>query len=236
MKKVFILIYAVILSVHLYAGSVGFTEIEMCSKPALLVSLIIFFLFDTHDKKGGKFRNLILLGLIFSLGGDVFLMFQNLHNGYFLAGLISFLIGHLFYLWAFTITYLNNHEIPLIKRQGWVMVLVLGYGIIFFREIKEHVGSLIGPVILYTAVITLMLLMAVNRYGRVGRASFWLITFGAALFVASDSLLAWNKFVHHLPNSHFLIMSTYGVAQLLIMLGAIRQVEDTSKGNISNSP
>lgn len=235
MKRVFILIYAVILSVHLYAGSAGYTEIEMCSKPALLVSLIIFFLVDTHNRKTGKFRNLILLGLIFSLGGDVFLMFQNLHNGYFVAGLISFLIGHLFYLWAFTITYLNNHEIPLIKRQGWVMVLVLGYGIMFFREIKEHVGSLIGPVILYTAAITLMLLMAVNRYGRVGRASFWLITFGAALFVASDSLLAWNKFVHQLSNSHFLIMSTYGLAQLLIVLGAIKQVEETSKVKGSNS-
>lgn len=220
---------------HLYAGSAGYTEIEMCSKPALLVSLILFFLFDTKDKKGGKFRNLILLGLIFSLGGDVFLIFQNLHNGYFIAGLISFLIGHLFYLWAFTITYLNNHEIPLIKRQGWVMVLVLGYGIMFFREIKEHVGSLIGPVILYTAAITIMLLMAVNRYGRVGRASFWLITLGAALFVASDSLLAWNKFVHQLPNSHFLIMSTYGLAQLLIAVGAIKQVEDTG-GDALNSP
>ena len=229
------MIYVVVLTVHLYAGYAGYTEIGMCSKPALLVSLIIFFLFDTHDKKGGKFRNLILLGLIFSLGGDVFLMFQHLHNGYFLTGLISFLIGHLFYLWAFTITYLNNHEIPLIKRQGWVMVIVLGYGIMFFREIKEHVGSLIGPVILYTAAITLMLLMAVNRYGRVKSASFWLITFGAALFVASDSLLAWNKFVHQLPNSHFLIMSTYGVAQLLIAMGAIKQVEDTS-GNVLNSP
>ncbi|NEN22917.1 lysoplasmalogenase [Cryomorpha ignava] len=225
MKRIFILIYAVILSVHLYAGSSGYTEIEMCSKPALLVSLILFFLFATKNKKVGKFRNLILLGLLFSLGGDVFLMFQYLHNGYFIAGLVSFLIGHVFYLWAFTITYLNNHEIPLIKRQGWVMVLVLGYGIMFFREIKEHVGSLIGPVILYTAALTLMLLMAVNRHGRVGRNSFWLIVVGAALFVASDSFLAWNKFVHQLPNNHVLIMATYGLAQLLIMLGAVRQVE-----------
>lgn len=225
MKKIFILIYGVILSVHLYAGYAGYQEIELCSKPALLVSLILFYFVETNNKKVGKFRNLILLGLVFSLGGDVLLMFQNLHNGYFVAGLVSFLIGHVFYLWAFTITYLNNHEIPLIKRQGWVMILVLGYGIMFFREIKEHVGSLIGPVLLYTAAITIMLLMAVNRYGRVGKNSFWLIAVGAALFVASDSFLAWNKFVHQLPNSHFLIMATYGLAQLLIMLGAVKQVE-----------
>ena len=161
-------------------------------------------------------------------------MFQSVHDGYFIAGLISFLLAHLFYLWAFTITYLNNHEIALIKRQGWVLVLVIGYGILFFREIKEHVGSLIGPVMLYTAAITIMLLMAVNRFGRVGRASFWLVASGAALFVASDSILAWNKFVESLPGSHFLIMLTYGVAQLLIVLGAIKQVEDTRENRLNS--
>ena len=225
MKPIFILIYALILGLHLYAGTVGFNEIEMCTKPVLLVSLIVFFLIDTHHRKVGKFRILILLGLIFSLGGDVLLMFQERESGYFLAGLISFLVGHIFYAWAFTITYLNNHVIPLIKRQGWVMVLILAYGILFFRAIKDHVGSFIGPVILYTAVITLMLLMAVNRYGRVGRQSFGLIALGAALFVASDSFLAWNKFVNTLPDSHFLVMATYGVAQLLIALGAVKQVD-----------
>ncbi len=226
MKNLFILIYAVILGVHLYAGNQGLEQLDMLSKPMLLLLLILFFAIRSHKKKTVKFRNLILFGLVFCLAGDVFLMFQKLNEAYFLAGLISFLIGHVFYVWAFTKTYLNNHEIPLIKRQGWVMILILGYGIMFFREIKEHVGSLIGPVILYTAVITLMLLMAVNRYGRVGRQSFWLTVLGAALFVASDSLLAWNKFVHHLPNSHLLIMGTYGMAQLLIVLGAARQVEE----------
>ena len=226
MKNIFILIYAVILGVHLFAGHQGNAHLAMLSKPALLVSLILFFAITTFKKKNGKFRDLVLLGLVFCLAGDVFLMFQDLNKSYFLAGLIAFLIGHVFYVWAFTKTYLSNHEIPLIKRQGWVMILILGYGIMFFREIKEHVGSLIGPVILYTAVITLMLLMAVNRYGRVGRQSFWLIALGAAFFVASDSFLAWNKFVHHLPNSHLLIMGTYGMAQLLIVLGAARQVEE----------
>jgi len=224
-KNIFVLIYSLLLGVHLYAGYNDYQQLEMISKPTLLIWLIVFFALNTHKKKCGVFKILILLGLIFSLAGDVLLIFQKEQSGYFMTGLIAFVIAHVFYVWAFTKTYLNNHEIPLIKRQGWVMILILAYGILFFRAIKEHVGSFIGPVILYTAVITLMLLMAVNRYGRVGRISFWLVTLGAVLFVASDSILAWNKFVHPLPNSHFLIMATYGLAQLFIVLGAMRQVQ-----------
>lgn len=229
MKKIFILIYVVILSVHLYAGSREYTEIAFFTKPALLISLIVFFLIDTNRKGSAKFRNLILLGLIFSLGGDVFLMFQGIDSGYFIAGLVSFLMAHIFYVWAFTITYLNNHVVPLIKRQGWVMILILAYGILFFRAIKDDVGSLIVPIFLYTTVITLMLLMAVNRQGRVGLQSFWLIAIGAALFVASDSFLAWNKFVEPLPESHFLVMSTYGLAQLFIVMGAVNQIQQVAE-------
>ena len=108
------------------------------------------------------------------------------------------------------------------------MVLIFGYGYFFFRTIKGHLGKMTGPVIAYITVISLMLLMAVNRYNRVGKISFWLIAVGALLFVASDSLLAWNKFMHPLFGAHILIMGTYGIAQLCIMLGALRQVKATA--------
>lgn len=236
MKRTFIIVFLAILGINLYAGSNAYPDLAFYTKPALVISLILFFILHTRKMQGGVFRTLIVLGLVFSLSGDVFLMFQNQASAYFTAGLVSFLIGHIFYIWAFSKTYLENHKIALIKRQGWVMVLIVGYGFVFFGAIKDYVGSFIGPVILYTMVITLMLLIAVNRFERVGRASFWLIAIGAALFVASDSILAWNKFKHAIDYSHFLIMSTYGVAQLLITLGAIKQVEGMSEGDVINSP
>ena len=166
-----------------------------------------------------------MLGLIFSLGGDTLLMFQD-QGGFFVYGLSSFLLAHIFYILAFFRTNRKNHEIPLIKRQGWVMVLIVAYGFLFFREIKDDLGSMIGPVMIYTMAITLMLLLAANRYKKVSDKSYWFVLGGALLFVASDSILAWNKFVHHLDWSHTLIMSTYGLAQLFIAQGAILQLED----------
>ncbi len=228
MKRIFIIFYSIILLVHLIAGSLGYNFLEWASKPLLLSSLLFFFIFSTQRMDYGKFRKLIVGGLFFSFIGDVLLMFQAGSSRYFALGLGAFLIAHICYLWAFTKVYLQNHQVELIKKQGWIMILILGYGIFFFRAIKEHLGKMAGPVIAYITVISLMLLLAVNRYGRVGTVSFWLIAIGALLFVASDSLLAWNKFMHHLTGAHILIMGTYGIAQLCIMLGALRQVKATA--------
>lgn len=226
MKKIFVAAFLVLLGVHLYAGSFSLPALAFYTKPLLLISLIVFFLIYTKEARSNLFRNLIFLGLVFSLSGDVFLLYQEEGSFYFIGGLVSFLIAHIFYIWAFSKTYLKNHNIPIIKRQGWVMVLIVAYGYLFYKALEDFLGTMVGPVILYTAVITLMLLIAVNRFERVSRYSFWFIAIGAALFVASDSILAWNKFRAPLPYSHFQVMATYGIAQLFIVLGAVRQVED----------
>lgn len=228
MKRIFIIFYCLILIVHLFAGSFGYEYLEFATKPLLLSSLLVYFIVSTQRLNYGLFRKLIVGGLFFSFLGDIFLMFQSGSSPYFMLGLAAFFIAHLLYLWAFTRVYFQNQEVEIIKKQGWIMILILGYGIFFFRTVKDHLGKMSGPVIAYITVISLMLLMAVNRYNRVGKVSFWLIAIGALLFVISDSFLAWNKFMHQLTGAHLLIMGTYGIAQLCIMLGALRQVQATA--------
>ena len=46
-----------------------------------------------------------------------------------------------------------------------------------------------------------------------------LTALGATSFLVSDFVLAWNKFVCHVPNSRLLIMSTYYAALLLLFIG-----------------
>lgn len=227
MNRNFVVFYCFILLVHLIAGSFDYDLIAFYSKPLLLIALLVYFGVSTRRLSTGLFRKLIVAALFFSLVGDILLLFQNEGSSYFLGGLSSFFLAHLAYLWAFTRVNRQNQEVELIKRQGWIMILILAYGFLFFRQLKDHLGTMSGPVIAYIVVISLMMLMAVNRYHRVSDRSFWLITIGALLFVISDSVLAWNKFVHPVAAAHILIMGTYGLAQLLIAGGAIAQVKDS---------
>ena len=50
----------------------------------------------------------------------------------------------------------------------------------------------------------------------------WTFAAGAALFLLSDMILSWNKFVSPVPYSNILIMTTYYSGQLLIWLTAAR--------------
>ena len=55
------------------------------------------------------------------------------------------------------------------------------------------------------------------------RAGLWMML-GAILFVASDTLLAFNKFYATFNYSGILIMLTYGLAQLFIAHGAAKYI------------
>ncbi len=229
--RLFALIYLSLLAIHLVSGEIEFSFLTALTKPALLTSLIVYFFLNLSLYGKSPFAYLILFGLVFSLGGDVVLMFQD-RGSFFIFGLGSFMLAHVLYIIAFSKTYEQNHEIKLLKRYGWVMILVVGYGYFFFNAIKEFLHDMIGPVMVYTMVISLMLLIALNRYKKVSPRSFRSIAIGAILFVASDSILAWNKFVHELDHSHFLIMITYGLAQYCISYGAVIQVRDISVKSI----
>ena len=225
----FSIVYFLVLAAHIFAGELDQQVLANASKPAILGLLIVYFVVNLlKSKQRNSFGYLILVGLIFSLGGDVFLIFEGEASIYFILGLGSFLIAHVVYIAAFTKTYLVNHEIKFLQKYGWAMLLVVAYGWFFFNAIKDFLGSMIGPVLVYTMVISLMLLIALNRFRKVSTASFLWIAAGAFFFVASDSLLAWNKFVRELDHSHLLIMLTYGLAQYGITRGALRQLRDVS--------
>jgi uncharacterized membrane protein YhhN len=230
---VFSILYFFVLAVHIFAGEQDHTMIADISKPFILTILIVYFLVDVlKSEQRNSFYYLILSGLFFSLIGDVLLIFQEESSMYFMLGLGSFLTAHILFIAAFTKTYLVNHEIKFLQKYGWAMLLVVAYGWFFFNAIKDFLGSMIGPVMVYTMVISLMLLIALNRFRKVSTASFLWIAAGAFFFVASDSLLAWNKFVRELDHSHLLIMLTYGLAQYGITRGAVLQLRNVSSKSI----
>ncbi|MBD0373306.1 MAG: lysoplasmalogenase [Pyrinomonadaceae bacterium] len=156
------------------------------------------------------YKYLILAGLLFSLMGDVFLM---LPKDSFIAGLVSFLIAHLFYIAAFTI------DGAATGRPSWLAAAaLLIYGGVMLRLLFPFLGKMKIPVIIYMLAILLMVWQAANRCVNTETSDGFLAFAGATLFAASDSFLAWNRFRRSFRSAQFLILSTYFAAQWLIAL------------------
>lgn len=94
--------------------------------------------------------------------------------------------------------------------------IVTLYGLIIGTLVLRHVhGPLQAGIPVYILLIMTMLTLAwmqQNRYYAIG----------AWLFVLSDSVLAWNKFVFHIEGASYLIMIPYYLAQWTLFMQVIR--------------
>jgi uncharacterized membrane protein YhhN len=152
------------------------------------------------------YQTLVVIGILFSLAGDIFLM---LPEKWFVGGLVSFLVAHLFYVAGY------------ITRGGFqfhwpLLMLFVLYGAILLTLLLPHVGDLRLPVVVYAAALLVMGWQATELWWVVRDRAALLAMVGALLFVASDSILALDKFRAHIPHRDMLIMSTYYSALLLI--------------------
>lgn len=192
----------------------------LISKPLLMTTLGIYFWLKTR-KNATQFSFLILLGLILSIFGDSFLMFQNSGNSFFLLGLSSFLLTHLFYILAFSKYPSVNRG--LIKRQPIWVIPVLFFLVLNVWFLWDGLpNALKFPVILYSSVISGMVVYALNLNGKMTTQSFQIITLGALLFMISDTIIGITKFGDiTIENTRLLIMPTYILGQYLIVKGAI---------------
>lgn len=163
-----------------------------------------------------EFKSLLVSALLFSWIGDVVLLFANQGVIYFIIGLISFLIAHLFYIVLFSKLQKETN----IKYKHFIP-LVLLYLFGFLSFLWEKLGDMKIPVIIYAFVISTMLLVAIKGYFKWNSKSGKLLLIGAVFFVLSDSILAINKFYIPIYLSSFWIMSTYIAAQFLIVKGVL---------------
>lgn len=160
-------------------------------------------------------RRWILVGLVCSLAGDVFLMWPQ----GFLPGLVSFLLAHLAYIVAFT------RGVRLAARPlPFVAYAVVAAAILsqLWPGVPE---ALRLPVLAYVACLAAMAAQAgvlwLASRGGAREALARNAALGGLLFMTSDALLAFNKFHAPVPLSALWILLTYWVAQGLIG-GALR--------------
>lgn len=162
----------------------------------------------------------IVAGLIFSLAGDIFLMLPNK----FLPGLISFLIAHLCYIAAFASPVAELVEAPLtgpIKAPVAELVEALPfllYGAAVYIYLYPGLRKMKIPALVYMLAIITMAWQALGRWQQTDQTPALLAFIGALLFVASDTVLAVNRFRRPFSAAQLIIMSTYFTAQYLIAL------------------
>jgi uncharacterized membrane protein YhhN len=218
--KSFLIIFIVIMILNLMVQSVVFEEYNIFIKPLICLSLAIYLFKECNMKVG--FNRLVFSGLIFSLFGDVLLLYSVSDVFLFLYGLVSFLIAHILYSSAFFRDFKNKPQES--KYFGHLMLFLMGvFSMSYYSIIREYLNDFRIPVLAYIFVISIMAILAGYRYRRVNLLSFRLICFGAIFFVISDAALAYMKFVEPYTFAGILIMSTYMIAQFLITLGTIER-------------
>jgi uncharacterized membrane protein YhhN len=187
---------------------------------SLIIPILAPILYINFRQFERRSNLLMLAALFFSWAGDIILEIPSINGNLFIPGLGCFLVAQVMYFTVFITTPGKN---AILGNRFYLLIPVIlsGAGLVYY--LYDDLGSMRIPVILYAIVILSMLAGAVNRVEKVNRISYWLILSGAVLFVISDSSIAINKFSYPFTASGFLIMSTYILAQFLIVTGYLRQ-------------
>ena len=177
-------------------------------KTLLSVLFITTAMVQPHPLPG--YYYLLLIGLIFCLGGDVFLALPQ--EKMFLCGLVSFLLGHVFYVIAF----FSATELNLWTWLGLGICLVLSGGIYFW--LRPHLGSMNLPVLFYVIVITVMVVGACTVLGnsRLALSGRMLVFWGAVSFYFSDVFVARDRFLKPEFSNRLIGLPLYYFGQYLL--------------------
>ena len=186
----------------------GWRMLHWACKP-LATALIFLLAWRAQPTVSVRYRSWILVGIVCSLLGDVFLM---LPQDLFVPGLLAFLLGHLCFIMAF----LRDSRF---STRPLLLLASLGYGAINLYLLWDSIAaSLRLPVIVYVVVLACMGGQALVRArvfalrGDAQAASARRAAIGAIFFMLSDSLLAWNRFHAAIPLSSLWVLSTYYLA------------------------
>ena len=217
-EKLFTALFIVIIIIELISATLSeLSSFHNIAKPLIVGSLILFF-YLRSDHLLPKTRKLMLLALCFSLIGDVLIMFEDISNNYFLAGLVSFLLAHIMYVFVF----LEKRNQSIKPIAFITLLLVYAFGL--FYLLKNRLDDMLIPVIFYVVAILIMTVTASLRKEKVLSLSYNLVLVGALLFMISDSFIALNKFYTPVAYEHIIIiMSTYALAQYFIVMGVLKQ-------------
>lgn len=188
---------ALLVAAHLAAEARGARAARAITKTAASLGFVALALVLGVE---GAAERLLLAGLVLSVAGDVLLLSPR--RTAFLAGLGAFLLAHVAYGAAFAAAG---------TPPAWVAAPISAAIPLVLRWLWPHLGPMRPAVIAYALVISAMLWLALG----VPRAE---VRLGAALFYASDLLVARDRFVRPGLGNRIVGLPLYYAAQLLLAL------------------
>lgn len=196
----------------------GWRRVRWVTKPGTLLALIIWFttLCNWHH---GLFW--FGLALVFSLGGDIFLL---LPERYFLFGLVSFFLAHVSYTVGLNLTP-PPFRWEVVAAALVIISIAIAVGFRIVRKVMSRTdGSRLAPAVAaYIIVISLMVLSALLTLFKPQwplRAALFCVV-GAGLFWVSDTILGMDRFVRPFRLSPLAVMITYHTGQAMLAAGAV---------------
>lgn len=199
-------------------AALGLREWHWLFKPLTLAIALVYVAAYANQalvssSEHGKKQKAWLLGaLFFSLLGDISLML----DGLFIPGLVCFLLAHLGYVACF------RCDAPWLAHRGALIGIGLLACVVYTLLCLGGLPAALRlPVLAYVAVIAVMAAQAWGRFSVQRSQPAWLVALGSSFFMASDTLLAFDRFVQPLPWAIVGVLSTYFVAQALIVQGCV---------------
>ena len=160
-----------------------------------------------------RYRRSILIGLCLSLLGDVLLMLHG--ETAFMAGLGSFLLGHLAYLHAY------RQRALLFAARGPLVAYALLAASVLAWLWPYLPPDLRVPVLVYVAVLAAMAAQAAVVWLRRRDFASACAAVGGACFLASDAVLAIDRFALPFAAAQAILLALYWSAQTLIALSVL---------------
>lgn len=201
-SKSFLLLFALIFILNLLALDV-IPDYRLELKPMIVVSLIGYYIVKSRKQANG-----FILALIFALMGDIFLAFKGVD--FFLLGLGSFLIMQVLYGITFLKFKSGTLKSVMIKTLPVIVLATVILGALW-----SGLGDMKLPVTLYTSAITFMVCTALVADIRL--EFYYYLVAGVLLFLVSDAAIGFAKFAKPFAGIDYLIISTYMLAQYLIV-------------------
>ena len=148
---------------------------------------------------------------------------------YFMLGIGAFLLAQVSYTINFQFLKEKYSKGFQFLSIVWALIIII-YSVNIWFDLRLKLGDYYIPVMMYLIVISMMAISAGSRYRKTHTGSFILCYTGAIVFMISDTLIAINKWHHAIENERLIVMTTYILAQWMIINGIIMHLKlGTSK-------